>query len=331
METTVYTCTEEACKRVPLTQGKDALLCPNGHSYPYATRNTVKVPVFAKELEYANEYAVDNAAEFHDNALRWVFNTFNESEDDLRSRLVSRLQLQPGDKVLITGAGAGNDLPYIVRELKGCGQIYAQDISEQMLLKGVERFSSLQAESGVSIHFSVSDATNLPFGDNFFDAAYHFGGINLFPSIKQGITEMGRVVKVGGAVVIGDEGVAPWLKNTELGKLLIKNNSLYEFEPPLSLLPDFAEKVNLSWELLNCFYVIDFVVSAASPKINMDVPHLGKRGGSLRTRYFGQIEGINPELRDKIYAEAEKRKVSRVEYLESILRDSLSVTKEYEN
>ena len=37
---------------------------------------------------------------------------------------------------------------------------------------------------------------------------------------------MDRVTKPGGKVVFGDEGIAYWLKNTELGKSLITNNIL---------------------------------------------------------------------------------------------------------
>ena len=126
---------------------------------------------------------------------------------------------------------------------------------------------------------------------NAFDAAYHFGGLNLFRNIRKGISEMDRVVKPGGRIVISDEGVAPWLKPTELGKMLIKNNPLYVHDAPLSLLPDTARSVNLSWELSNCFYVIEFTVSDTLPHVNIDVPHIGKRGGSIRSRYFGSSRG----------------------------------------
>lgn len=82
--------------------------------------------------------------------------------------------------------------------------------------------------------------------------------------------------------------------------------------------------MKLSWELSNCFYVIEFTVSERMPALNIDVPHVGTRGGSIRKRYFGQLEGVDPELRDRIYAEAERAGVSRVEYIESLFRSRLS-------
>ncbi|MEI7612361.1 MAG: methyltransferase domain-containing protein [Betaproteobacteria bacterium] len=316
-----YCCPETQCNHAPLAIKAEGLFCSNGHFFPFAPGTNV--PVFAKECEDVNEYTQRNAAEIHDNSLRWVFKTFNEDETSLRESLVARLSLTRGSKVLVTGAGAGNDLPYLAHNLDGMGEIYAQDIAQQMLLAGAERHKTTLARLGIEIHFSVSDATNLPFVDDYFDAAYHFGGINLFPDIGKGISEMNRVVRPGGTVVIGDEGMAPWLRDTELGKKLIKNNYLYAFDAPIELLPAFSRSVKLTWELCNTFYVIEFVVSALPLPVNIDVPHVGLRGGSIRTRYDGQLEGVRPELRDQIYAEAERHGISRVDFIEKILLEGL--------
>jgi SAM-dependent methyltransferase len=318
---THYCCTEIDCNHAPLLGHEDGFRCSKGHVFSYIPGT--KVPLFACEAEDATEYTLEDATTIHDNALRWVFDTFGTDEPSLRKSLVSRLHLSKGNTILVTGAGTGNDLPFLAESLEGVGVIYAQDISKQMLMAGVDRYGSQQNALGVEIYFSVSDATNLPFGENVFDAAYHFGGLNLFPDIRKGVSEMNRVVKPGGRIVISDEGAAPWLKSTELGDMLIENNPLYEYEPPLSLLPDTAKSVNLSWELSNCFYVIEFTVSDTPPHINIDVPHIGKRGGSIRSRYLGQLEGVDPSLKDQVYAEAEKQGVSRVEYLERLLRKGL--------
>lgn len=316
-----YRCTEPACGRAQLTKRPDGMTCPNGHFFAFVP--DTDVPVFASEPEGSNEYSQENAAEVHDNALRWVFSTFQTGEEEFRERLVARIGLMKGERVLITGAGAGNDLPYLVRALSGRGDIYVQDIAKEMLLAGVSRYKSELSDSGVGLHFSVSDATNLPFDDGFFDAAYHFGGINLFPDIAMGIAEMNRVVKSGGNIVIGDEGLAPWLVETELGRMLVNNNTLYACSAPLTALPSTARNVKLSWELSNCFYVIEFQASSEPLPIDIDVPHLGKRGGTIRSRYFGRLEGVTPALRDLIYDEAARRGISRVAFLESVFLAAL--------
>lgn len=319
MKSLGYCCPHPECRHTALDVAKRGLRCPNGHFYPYAP--TTDIPVFAQAAT-SNEYTMHDSAKMHDNALAWLFDTFGEAEADLRSRLVSRLRLQPGCSVLITGAGAGNDLPFIATAL-GNGAIHAQDIAADMLLAAADRYAHLRRDSELCLCFSVSDAAALPFCDHAFDAAYHFGGINLFADIKKGIAEMNRVVKPGGRVVIGDEGIAPWLRRTLFADMLIKNNSLYTFTPPLEHLPETAEDVQLSWELGNSFYVMEFQVGTHPPALNIDIPHLGVRGGSIRTRYYGQLEGISPELRDKAYAAAASKGLSRVEFLESALRGSL--------
>lgn len=317
-----YCCSKLVCSRAPLEPVEKGLKCPTcGDSFFFVPGT--EVPEFISVPEATNEYSQVDAAELHDNSLRWVFDTFQTNEEDFRERLVALLDLKGGERVLITGTGAGNDLPYLARALSGKGEIYAQDIAKEMLLAGISRWRDRLTESGVVLHFSVSDALQLPFGDKFFDAAFHFGGINEFLDIRVGIAEMDRVVKPGGTVVIGDEGVAPWLVNTELGQMLISNNPLYASEVPLSALPPTARNVMLAWELSNCFYVIRFEASASPPNVDIDVPHLGKRGGSVRTRYFGPLEGIDPYLRDRIYAEAEGRGTSRVAFLEAALLESL--------
>lgn len=315
---TLYCCNAVGCNRAPLVTHDDGLHCPNNHFFPFVEGS--KVPVFACQPEEVNEYTLEDAAAIHDNSLRWVFNTFGSDEPTLRKSLIARLHLSKGATILVTGAGAGNDLPYLVHGLGGGGVIYAQDIAKQMLMAGVLQHDVSTDNTGVKIHFSASDATNLPFSDNIFDAAYHFGGINLFPDIRNGISEMNRVVKSGGRIVICDEGIAPWLKQTDLGKMLIKNNPLYAFDAPLAHLPETARQVNLSWEVANCFYVIDYTVSDRPLDINLDVPHVGKRGGTIRTRYSGQLEGVDPALRDRVYSEAEKLGLSRVEYIERLLK-----------
>ncbi|MBA3536047.1 MAG: methyltransferase domain-containing protein [Tatlockia sp.] len=312
-----YCCTELQCERSILSARNDGLVCHNDHFYPFI--QGTEVPVFACEADNANDYAQEDAVTIHDNSFRWVFQTFGTDESTLRKNLISRLKLSYGQTILVTGAGSGNDLPFLAQNLEGKGTIYAQDISKQMLTAGVQKYNTSLNEFGVDVFFSASDATNLPFRDDFFDIAYHFGGLNLFPDLQKGISEMDRVVRPGGQVLICDEGLAPWLKESEIGKMLINNNPLYAYEAPLSLIPSNARAVKLSWELSHCFYVIEFDVSDAPLPINIDIPHIGKRGGSIRSRYLGQLEGIDPDLRDKVYAKAEKLGISRVEYLESLL------------
>jgi SAM-dependent methyltransferase len=197
------------------------------------------------------------------------------------------------------------------------GAVYAQDISDQMVIYAAQHISKSKKCINIeNIYFNVSNASHLPFADGYFDAAYHFGGINLFSNIALALQEMCRVVRVGGTIVVGDEGVAPWLKDTEYGKIVINNNPLWSKEPPLGLLPQNICNLNLTWVLGNCFYVMDFEVANSLPTINMNVPHKGVRGGTMEKRYFGRLEGVSPSLRDNIAKVALQSGLSQSDWLE---------------
>ena len=290
---------------------------------PKSIDKDTKIPIFDNQKENVNEFSIKNAAEIHDNALNWLFKTHNVNEEELRIELINKLDLKEGNKILVTATGAGNDLVYISKKIGTSGQVYAQDYAKEMLLAAYHRTKKKIDFDKYKIYFSVNDATDLPFNDDEFDATYHFGGINLYNDIKKGIEEMDRVTKPGGKIVFGDEGIAYWLKKTELAKSLITNNILYDLEPPMNLIPVSAKNVKLSWVINNCFYVIEYVVGATDWTADINLPHVGRRGGSIKTRHFGKLEGIDPILRDKLYKKAEKKGMSRVAYLESLIKKEI--------
>jgi SAM-dependent methyltransferase len=279
-----------------LRETESGLIGSDGIHYRFLTGwNDTKIPDFVcsedlgetgrKSLELYNQAT---SVQQYRNFLAWLFETFAEDESNFRRRLLQKTKIKAGDRVLVTGCGLGDDLPFAVESVGDDGEVYAQDLSAQMVLAA--SMEILPAYRNSAIHFSVSDAAHLPFSDGFFDAAYHFGGINLFDNIRLAIREMERVVKTGGRVVFGDEGVAPWLKHRSYGRIAINNNSLWQSDPPLDLLPEKVIDVELSWVLGNCFYVISFEVSDTGPYINLDVQHKSPRGGTMRTRYFGTLD-----------------------------------------
>jgi SAM-dependent methyltransferase len=320
MHSIFYYCTKDKC-RSRLNEIENGVVCEKGHFFPFMEK--FNIPIFFKEEIYSTDYSHAQSVEFHDNSFEWVFKTFNSNNEKLRESLIEKLNIQTGQNILVTGIGSGHDLPFIIKKLGASGSIFGVEISEFMLEYCAIDFLDNKFKNKINIHLSCCDATTLPFQDKIFDAAYHFGGINLFSSIKSGIEEMVRVVKPGGKVLIADEGIAPWLKNSDIGMMLIRNNPLMNFSPPLELIPLNVKDVNLSWVLENSFYVIDFTVSDKPPEINIDVEHKGSRGGTMRKRFYGQLEGISPELRDRVYKTAEEKGISKVEYLETVLAKSL--------
>ena len=277
------------------------------------------IPIFDFQPKSLNEFSIDDAAKIHDNALKWLFESHYQTEEEFRQELVNKTKFNKGDKVLITAAGSANDVKYIARKVGVEGEIFIQDYAQEMLIAGYYRCKKDTELQKYKLNFFVNDALKLPFDDNTFDVSFHFGGINLYSDIQKGIIEMHRVTKKGGQILLGDEGLAYWLKDTEEGKAQITNNKLYSHEPPLKLLPTDVKDVNLSWLINNCYYVITYTKAEKPWHYNMDLRHKGVRGGSVRTRHFGNLEGIDPDLKRKFYEKTLKSDKSRVEVLEDII------------
>lgn len=264
------------------------------------------------------DYVGDRAREY-DRGMDVLFQTFRADEHALRQQLTDLLRLPSGATVLETGCGTGRDTVHLAAK---AGMLYATDLSPDMIEVACGRLvaSGLAPER---YRLMTADATALPFDDGFFDAAYHFGGINLFPDVRKGIAEMARVVKPGGRVVFGDEGVGAWLAESDFGKILVNTNPLYRYQPPISLLPVSARDVACRWIMNGAFYVVDFTVGEGEPFLDLDLPFPGWRGGSHRTRYYGKLDGVAPEIRQQVVDAAARAGMSLTAWLETTLRDAL--------
>ena len=313
----------------PLTYGhldhtSEGLLNARGILYPYVDLNHKVIdfiePVSLTELDHTNlrAYNSNKATEIYRNFLNWLFETFDETEMEFRQKLLLQMALKRGMKVLVTGCGLGEDIPLILEMIGVEGELHAQDLSKSMVIEASD------AHSYSNLYFSVSNGNMLPHPARYFDAVFHFGGINLFGDVKKAIAELERVCKIGGRVVFGDEGIAPHLLGTQYADIAINNIKLWESKPPVHLLPINALSIEIKFLLGNCFYLIAFTPSDGFPKMNIDVVHKGLRGGSARTRYFGKIEGVSDSTKEKLLMAANKRGMSVHDLLEEIITSNIS-------
>jgi ubiquinone/menaquinone biosynthesis C-methylase UbiE len=259
------------------------LRCESGESFAIegGIPNLMHPPELS-DMDQLMKDEFDNRAERYDSDLVWQFKVFDEDKGEVRRRMVDLLELERGMSVLETGAGTGSDSIHILDEIGADGKLFAQDISRPMLEIAREKLKSSQGHA----EYHVGNASYLPFEDNVFNAAYHFGALNNFGDRRRALEEMTRVVRPGGKVVIGDEGIAPWLRRRLYGRILIRTNRLYKHRPPLEMLPIDVREVGVHWLLGDAFYVIDFRVGEGPLPMDLDLP-MPRKGDTLRSRYYG--------------------------------------------
>lgn len=295
------------------------LVSPDGAEYPI----THGVPdlTFPRELPKQDQYArsfYDGRAEAYDQNLHLTFKTHYEDEQKLRNEFIDSLELQPSHRVLEVAAGTGRDSEIIAQRLGPQGQLCLSDIAVQMLDRCRQRLSG----TDVATAYCVSNASYLPYPDKYFDAVYSFGGLGEFSDIKRALAEMVRVSKIGAKIVVGDESMPPWLRETEFAKILVTTNKQFLAPLPLEQMPVEARHVSVRWVIGGVFYLIAFTVGEGEPTADFDFEIPGPRGGTYRTRYLGQLEGVTPETKSLAEQATGKKGLSMHEWLDQVVRDA---------
>ena len=108
-----------------------------------------------------------------------------------RERAVELARIGPGSRALDVATGTG-DLAVALREAGA--DVVGCDFSEEMLERARHK--------DPSVRFEWADALALPYEDDSFDAATVGFGARNFSDLSRGLSEMARVVRPGGRVVV---------------------------------------------------------------------------------------------------------------------------------
>jgi len=293
----------------------------NNHGISYEINNGI--PNFNVITDNKkNNYALnlfEKVASTYDDYHNLNFDTFNQNEESVRNAMIDKLGAEREHiKILELNAGTGRDSVLIKKKMNTNSQLYVQDISKEML-------DILQEKMGNdSVFITQSNACALPYKDNIFDAIYSFNGVGMgiYTDVNIQMSEICRVAKKGAKVVIGGWGIAPWLYNTEFANILINQNKHYMNRFDFACLPVEARNVEVQWILNGAGCSIQFEVGEGEPEANFDIDIPGSRGGTLRTRYYGKLEGVSPETKKLALKAREKLDISMYDFLNKTITEA---------
>jgi demethylmenaquinone methyltransferase/2-methoxy-6-polyprenyl-1,4-benzoquinol methylase len=156
-----------------------------------------------------------------------------------RKEAIRKLSVYKPETILDVATGTGD---FAIAALKISPQkVIGVDISQEMLNIGIAKIEHSKLTD--KINFALADVENLPFPDNSFDAATCAFGVRNFENPVKGLTEIHRILKPEGILVVlefSNPGRFPLKQLYRLyfhtllplmGKLISKDKSAYKYLP----------------------------------------------------------------------------------------------------
>lgn len=118
---------------------------------------------------------------------------------EVRKRLAQR---KDAFRLLDIGCGTGTFVAKCL-DMGSHMELAGLDMAYNMIQKAREKLARA-SDNGLSITFSVGDAENLPFDNDYFDMVTCAHSFHHYPNQFQAIREMRRVIRPGGGLLIVD-------------------------------------------------------------------------------------------------------------------------------
>jgi len=156
-----------------------------------------------------------------------------------RNKTVDLSGIREGERVLDVCTGTGDTALLLSKKVGPGGSVVGADFCEQML----DRAKKKTGDSHRNITYYLSDAKDLHFADNTFDAVTVAFGIRNIPDTILALREIRRVLKSGGTFVCLELTLprAQWLRALHqwyvftimpfFGKLVVKTAAPYLYLP----------------------------------------------------------------------------------------------------
>ena len=174
-----------------------------------------------------------------------------------RRKLRKRLQKNKPETILDVATGTG-DLAFELLKLQP-KKIIGIDIANEMLNIGRKKLTKLKTKD--IIEFKKDDSENMSFDDEKFDAITCAFGVRNFENLSAGLTEMYRVLKTNGKVIILEFSIPQNILLKKLyffyfnkilpffGKIISKDKHAYTYLP--NSVNNFVSGTNFLTQLQN--------------------------------------------------------------------------------
>ncbi len=110
--------------------------------------------------------------------------------------------LNPGEQVLDLGCGAGVDTILAAMMVGPAGSAVGVDIVPEMIARAETNLRELGIENA---SFQNTSGESLSFDDNSFNVVISNGAINLIPDKEKALSEIKRVLKPAGRLMVADQ------------------------------------------------------------------------------------------------------------------------------
>ena len=140
---------------------------------------------------------ISRQAFFNEAANTWDRRFYTQELMNFLEQIVPTFNLTLGQKILEVGTGTGILIPFLLKAVGPTGHVTAIDYAEKMVEICKAKYAHLP-----NINIMVQQAEKLPFSPESFDAITCFG---LFPHLenkKEALSQMNRVLKPGGKLII---------------------------------------------------------------------------------------------------------------------------------
>ncbi len=116
-----------------------------------------------------------------------------------RKKAIANLNIDDHKKILDVATGTADMTLEIFKQLKP-EEIVGLDISDKMIEIGNKKLLKRKLDNLIKLE--VGDSENMRFDDNYFDATTVAFGVRNFGNLEKGLSEMHRVIRPGGKIVI---------------------------------------------------------------------------------------------------------------------------------